>query len=113
MQLGNALRLDTSLFVVEAQNLFVDPAREARRWGDVLASCPDRGVLDALAAWVVPGLTALKEVEEDGMLGWGSRSEVLTIVVRIVASCKVLSRNGYPDIEREFSGLGPDVTALI
>lgn len=107
------MKVDTSLFLVEAQNLFVDPAREARRWGEVLSSCVDKEVLDALAAWVAPGLEALAGMEDDGVLGWGSRGEVLTIVVRILACCRVLSDKGYPEIERVFTGLGADVAALL
>lgn len=112
-QLGDAMELDTSLFLVEAQNLFVDPAREARRWGEVLSSCADREVLDALAAWVAPGLQALAGLEDGGVLGWESRGEVLTIVVRILACCRVLSGKGYPEVERMFSELGADIAALL
>ncbi|MBE3046537.1 hypothetical protein IMZ48_29215 [Candidatus Bathyarchaeota archaeon] len=113
VQLRDSLRLDTSLFVVEAQNLFVDPAREARRWGAVLASSADESVLGALAEWVAPGLKALAALESDGVLGWGSRSEVLVVVVRIVVCCGVLSGKGYPEVERGFSELGPDIVALL
>lgn len=112
-QLGDAMELDTSLFLVEAQNLFVDPARESRRWGEILSSCEDREVLDALAAWVAPGLKVLAGLEDDGVLGWGSRGEVLTIVVRILACCRVLSDKGYPEIGRVFSELDADIVALL
>ena len=115
VSLREALRLDTSLFVVEAQNLFVDPARDAKNWAAVLSPSADKEVLDALAAWAAPGLEVLAELvgSSDGVLGWASRGDVLAVVVRIVTCCEVLSGKGHPGLERRFEELRGEVATFL
>lgn len=115
VQLDGATKLDTSLFAVEAQNLFVDPAREARRWSEVLAPCTDGEILSALAAWTAPGLKALARLREaeggdgdgdGGVLGWGSRPGAHAVAVRIAVCSAVLAGRGYPDVDEGVAELG-------
>lgn len=113
--LREALRPDTSLFQVEAQNLFVDPARDAKVWAAALSTSADRDVLDALAGWAAPGLEVLAELVGSGdeVLGWASRGDVLAVVMRIVTCCEVLSGKGYPDIKRRFEELRGEIATFL
>ncbi|SPO02760.1 uncharacterized protein DNG_05435 [Cephalotrichum gorgonifer] len=114
-QLEEATKLDTSLFAVEAQNLFVDPAREAERWRVVLSSCADDEVLSALAEWTAPGLKALGQLMSsgDGVLGWSSSRGAHAVAVRIVLCSMVLAQKGCPGFEEGFRGLGEGVATFL
>lgn len=82
---------DTSLFVEERQNLYIDEVQEAGVWLDVLLSlhprAVDLGILRQLHRWAAEGTDALIEAAEretDGPLGWTSKPEVFTLGVRII-----------------------------
>ena len=88
---------DTSLFVEEKQNLFVDQVREARIWACVLkqisASAVHDSVRAAFESWVMSGLAHLAEIvghEVDGPLGWTSKPDAFTLGMRVIHSAEVL-----------------------
>ncbi|KAF2150511.1 hypothetical protein K461DRAFT_258930 [Myriangium duriaei CBS 260.36] len=87
---------DTALFAREKQNLFIDPAREARVWSQV-AQRMDKGamvpeVLDKLQNWVIDGMRALLErTEKNGPLGWASFSgDVFALESAVLFAVEVL-----------------------
>ncbi|KAL9002706.1 MAG: hypothetical protein Q9180_009953, partial [Flavoplaca navasiana] len=94
---------DTTLFVEEKQNLYIDEAKEAGIWLDVLLSMDSSAIetetLRKLESWTLEGIDALVETastEFDGPLGWTSKPEVLTLGVRILHAAHALmhySRN--------------------
>ena len=94
---------DTTLFVEEKQNLYIDEAKEAGIWLDVFLSVDSAAIetetLRKLERWTLEGIDALIETastEFDGPLGWTSKPEVLTLGVRILHAAHALmhySRN--------------------
>ncbi|KAL8894426.1 MAG: hypothetical protein Q9192_004333, partial [Flavoplaca navasiana] len=77
---------DTTLFVEEKQNLYIDEAKEAGIWLDVLLSMDSSAIeiktLRKLESWTFEGIDALVETastEYDGPLGWTSKPEVLAL----------------------------------
>ncbi|KAL8734098.1 MAG: hypothetical protein Q9181_003306 [Wetmoreana brouardii] len=88
---------DTTLFVEEKQNLYVDEAEEACNWQNVLISvewtAKDTGVLNGIRRWAAEGvetLIKLTEEEPDGPLGWTSKPDVFTLGVRIILAAEAL-----------------------
>lgn len=95
--LSQCSKQDTALFVQEKQNLFIDEAREARLWSQVLMQMSEKAVspevVNTLATWVADGLdtlTSALEPEADGPLGWKRRPEVFVLGLRVVLSTDVL-----------------------
>ncbi|KAI4089386.1 MAG: hypothetical protein LQ339_008555 [Xanthoria mediterranea] len=90
---------DTALFVEEKQNLYIDEAKEAGTWLEVLLTM-DRTAIDIetlrqLEGWTFEGIDALTDVagtEIDGPLGWTSKPEVYTLGVRILHAAQALMR---------------------
>lgn len=82
---------DTSLFMVEKQNLFIDQQREAGMWADALkrltrAQRPTTAVRNTLVVWTKIALGLLRErivSEEDGPLGWASRPDMFIFGMRV------------------------------
>lgn len=103
--LSSALQIDTSLFAVEDQNLFVDEAREARRWTAALRRLTWSSSSDESLAWLVEavrsGLRSAEELAEsgdgDGPLGYASRPAVFAVLSRLARAAKVLMRC-HPDV---------------
>ncbi|KAL8717206.1 MAG: hypothetical protein Q9225_005526 [Loekoesia sp. 1 TL-2023] len=97
--LQELVREDTALFVEEKQNLYIDEAREASVWQEVMLSM-DRStvncdILQRLKEWATQGLYALIEVtekEEDGPLGWTSKADVFTLGMKILLAAQVVLR---------------------
>ncbi|KAF2434532.1 hypothetical protein EJ08DRAFT_470303 [Tothia fuscella] len=92
---------DSTLFVVEKQNLYIDEIRETSLWSQVLESISMRAVLtgaedrdnvNMLCSWVTDGLECiLKKAEHnDGALGWSSRPEIFVLIWRILCGADVL-----------------------
>lgn len=97
--LKEARRQDTSLFVEEKANLFVDPVQEAKNWADALeklcSSSLESDIISEFGAWSVEGLTALIEIaesQEDGPLGWTSKPDVFALGMRVILMAKVRIR---------------------
>ena len=90
---------DTALFVEEKQNLYIDEAKEAGTWLEVLLTMDRTAVeietLRQLERWTFEGIDALTSVagtEIDGPLGWTSKPEVYTLGVRILHAARALMR---------------------
>ena len=90
--LEELVRPSTALFAQEKQNLFRDDVLDALSWARVvstsslLSSLPS-SVIEASAKWTYSALTVLTtkyEIDVDGALGWASKSEVFTWLIRIV-----------------------------
>lgn len=88
---------DTTLFVEEKQNLYIDEAKEAGTWLEVLLTLDRTAVeietLRKLESWTVEGIDALIEItstEVDGPLGWTWKPEVYTLGVRILHAAQAL-----------------------
>ena len=82
---------DTSLFVEEKQNLYIDQVQEAERWakviGDLSQSAIDNELLAKLERWGLAGLECLLDIaghEIDGPLGWTSKPEVFVLGIRVL-----------------------------
>ncbi|KAL8645259.1 MAG: hypothetical protein Q9226_007379 [Calogaya cf. arnoldii] len=88
---------DTALFVEEKQNLYIDEAKEAGVWLEVLLTMDQTAVdiesLGKFEDWTIEGIDALTEVastEVDGPLGWTWKPEVYTLGVRIIHAAQAL-----------------------
>ncbi|KAL8672193.1 MAG: hypothetical protein Q9168_003325 [Polycauliona sp. 1 TL-2023] len=88
---------DTTLFVEEKQNLYIDEAKEAGIWLGVLLAIKSTAIetktLRNLEIWAIEGIDALIEVasaEFDGPLGWTWKPEVYTLGMRILHAAQAL-----------------------
>lgn len=95
--LEQAIKPNTTLFMEEKQNLFIDEVQETERWTGILKSLSSMAVssslIPILETWVVQGLRALIETakaQEGGPLGWTSKAEVFLLGMRILAMADVL-----------------------
>ncbi|KAB8648459.1 hypothetical protein FH972_026117 [Carpinus fangiana] len=96
-RLQAALQEDAALFVVEKQNLYIDPVREAATWSAVLRhvamAAVSHSTAETLAAWVVAGLRALHAhiaATPDGPLGWTAKPEVFALGMQVFAAADVV-----------------------
>lgn len=123
------MRVDSALFAVEEQNLYVDSLRETRRWAALLAKAiqttkpgnVDANAIDevafALARWSLAGLNALAQACErnaggDGPLGWTSKPRVFALCAKVILAAKcVLARKG--DHESTAQALEPALDRLV
>ncbi|KAL8825138.1 MAG: hypothetical protein Q9191_004596 [Dirinaria sp. TL-2023a] len=96
-ELGDAMRLNTALFVEEKQNLYIDEVEEARAWSQMLIDMQPWKVTASLTSkfydWTINSLhtliaTAAKET--DGPLGWTSKPEVFAMGMRAILAAKVI-----------------------
>lgn len=117
-QLNKALAFDDSLFIIEENNLFVDEAREARRWSTVLKLLPrssaDKSMLQ-LDRWLVDGLKSLQnliEQKDDGPLGWASTPGVFAVCARLLSSSTSLLSMGYRSKDLEDAHESIRMTAM-
>lgn len=97
VSLAEAGREDTTLFVEEKQNLYVDEVQEAYHWATTItklsSSSIDRDLASELEVWAMQGLAALTERTEarvDGPLGWTTKPEVFTLGSRIISAAGVI-----------------------
>ncbi|KAL8776544.1 MAG: hypothetical protein Q9213_008227 [Squamulea squamosa] len=104
---------DTTLFVEEKQNLYIDEAHEATVWSEVLLNldhtATEHGMLRRFETWTVEGIDALieaAETEVDGPLGWTTKPEVFTLGARILHAAQVLLRFS----ENQSLGVDADTT---
>jgi hypothetical protein len=96
-ELRMATMIDSTLFIEERQNLFIDPIQESERWTKVLqktsmSSLSSEHVVH-LEKWVVHGLevfTAEAVAHTDGPLGWTSKAEVFTLGMRVFFVAQLL-----------------------
>lgn len=86
-----------ALFAVEKQNLFVDPAHEARLWSRGLMRLHPAAVsaesLLQLAAWTTNALEALVQkarTDPGGPLSWARSSDTFTYGLQIVFAAEVI-----------------------
>lgn len=94
--LQKARRQNIALFVEEKQNLFVDPVIEARSWARVMLELHSTGInlemISEFHTWCKDGLKALIEAtesQEDGPLGWTTKSEVFALGMRVILATRV------------------------
>lgn len=92
-----ARKEDSSLFVEEKQNLYIDPVQEAERWSSAIHLLSPSAFQPYLASqleeWAAEGLKYLTKVaqnEIDGPLGWTSKPEVFILGIRILEAVKVV-----------------------
>ncbi|TKX22999.1 hypothetical protein C1H76_4738 [Elsinoe australis] len=85
------------LFAEEKQNLFIDPAREARVWSKLLMSlAPDaigRSEMQNLQNWTIEGLIALDDTANalaGGPLGWSYKPDSFALGLRVIYSAQTL-----------------------
>lgn len=97
VSLGEAKREDTTLFVEEKQNLYIDEVQEAHHWATVItklsSSSIDPDLAYELEVWAMQGLAVLTETAEaevDGPLGWTTKPEVFTLGRRIISAAGVI-----------------------
>jgi len=89
--------IDSALFAEEKQNLFIDPAREARLWSQVLLRLSTRALPDetlhGLTDWTLYGIDALlvrADQEVDGALGWTRKTGVYEVGLQVIYAAEVL-----------------------
>lgn len=86
---------DNALFAEEEQNLFLDPVKEAQNWALVLMNSNQlRKVVSLIATienWTIQGLKVLIATadEEDGPLGWSTKSDIFILGTRILLAARV------------------------
>ncbi|KAF2106936.1 HEAT repeat protein-like protein [Lophiotrema nucula] len=99
--LSEAMVEDTSLFVKERQNLFKDDTLDVLFWTKILSSLPppssstklSRSPVEALQVWTSDALAALTQTahhRSDRALGWTSKLEVFTLIMRLLCLAEVL-----------------------
>ncbi|MCJ1400930.1 hypothetical protein MMC11_004141 [Xylographa trunciseda] len=88
---------DSSLFVEEKQNLYIDPVQESQRWASVLVHISpttlDDFITSSLIAWVLVGLECLLHIadqEVGGPIGLMSKPEIFTLGVRVLEAARVI-----------------------
>ena len=89
--------IDTALFAEEKQNLFINDAREAKLWSQILlhidASAIPSKLLRRITGWVSEGLaTLVRNAREElhGALGWSTNPEVYVLGLRVLLGLEVL-----------------------
>ncbi|MCJ1386583.1 hypothetical protein MMC17_009709 [Xylographa soralifera] len=92
-----ARKEDTSLFVEEKQNLYIDPAQESQRWAFVLVHISPatlkNSITSSFVEWALAGLECLVDIaaqEAGGPLGWTTKPEVFTLGIRVLETAQVL-----------------------
>ncbi|KAI9837726.1 MAG: hypothetical protein M1819_006660 [Sarea resinae] len=98
--LSKYLKEDTTLFVEEKQNLFVDPVREIDIWSQVLLRLSSVPITSAssltskFTTWVSEGLetllSATADHDTDGPLGWTTKPEVFALGIRVICAAGVV-----------------------
>lgn len=89
---------NTALFMVEKQNLFVDPVREAILWSQALKQLYQRRNVPRepmlrFMAWTREALTLLHEKmrsQTAGVLGWSSKPEMFIFGMRVWCAAGVI-----------------------
>ena len=101
--LQEAMQTDSSLFVEEKQNLFIDDVKEAEMWASALRDLYpmlDLRIKSALEIWASEGifaLTAIARDHMDGALGWTSKPKVFTLGMRVLLTAKVVLHGADDD----------------
>ncbi|KAI9797930.1 MAG: hypothetical protein M1835_005766 [Candelina submexicana] len=92
-----AMEEDTSLFVEEKQNLFVDEAEEVESWSYILRRCCCSARVDDVRVkfepWTRKGLSIILEnvkTKVDGPLGWTSKPEIFLLGMRFILGADVI-----------------------
>ncbi|KAF2270317.1 hypothetical protein CC78DRAFT_611968 [Lojkania enalia] len=95
--LAEARKEDTALFVQEKQNLFKDDTLDIMLWTHILKSLSPRAVsaqvISQITNWVLDALyvlTITAKSEIDGALGWMSKVEVFTLILRVICAAGVI-----------------------
>lgn len=89
----------TVLFEEEKQNLFIDNVREVEVWSRALVQLQQSAYIDSpvreVSTWAHEGLAYLTSLvgpsaEPDGLLGWASKPEILSLGFRVIAIASAL-----------------------
>lgn len=118
--LNEVTKPQTALFAQEKQNLFKDDVLDALCWARVLASpgiasALSGPVLESAATWTgdaLAVLTARFETEADGALGWASKPEVFTWLIRVVCLTESVLQSGNKGKTEVKLGLAKLVAAM-
>lgn len=102
MILEEVTKPQTALFAQEKQNLFKDDVLDTLSWSRILSSPGltsnlPAPVLENAATWTKDALAVLVskyEGESDGALGWASKSEVFTWLIRVVCLSEIVLQSG-------------------
>ena len=96
-QLAGILNESEALFVVEKQNLYVNPTREAWFWSRIMkhldAHKLTKTSLQDFEQWALPGLESLQREtlnRQDGSFGWTSKPEVFALGMRVIYAVELL-----------------------
>ena len=97
-KLSDAMEENTSLFVEERQNLFIDDVQEFERWTRVIRAMPASYVkitleTGTIAKWIQETLGAFIEVSHHqpcGPITWSSKLEVYVLCMRLLFTVEVL-----------------------
>ncbi|KAL9046883.1 MAG: hypothetical protein Q9214_000398 [Letrouitia sp. 1 TL-2023] len=89
---------NTSLFIEEKQNLFIDEAQEAATWLNVLMNLKISKVDELLSVellrWTAKGIKVLIEAAEmdvDGPLGWTSKPDTFILGMRFILTAQAIT----------------------
>jgi hypothetical protein len=108
--LQEARRHDTALFATEKQNLYKDDVLDALFWSRVLLHLSVPHPVQAnLRAWLLHALSVLTQTastDNDGALGWTSKPEVFTLVMRVICAAEVCLDKEVMVVLREFVDVG-------
>lgn len=118
--LNEVTKPQTALFAQEKQNLFKDDVLDTLCWARLLASpgiasALSVPVLDSVATWTTETLavlTARYETEADGVLGWASKPEVFTWLIRVVCLSESVLHSGTKGKTEVKLGLAKLVAAM-
>lgn len=119
--LDEATTPQTALFAQEKQNLYRDDVLDALSWTRILSnpsllSSLSTSVLEKAAEWTTSALACLTtrfEDEEDGALGFASRAEVFTLLIRAVCLADVVLKSGVAKGKTDVKlGLAKSVKAM-
>ncbi|CAG8398747.1 unnamed protein product [Penicillium salamii] len=89
----------TVLFEEEKQNLFIDNVREVEVWSRALVQLQQSAYIDSpvreVSTWASEGLAYLTSLvgpgaEPDGLLGWASKPEILSLGFRVISIASAL-----------------------
>ncbi|KAF2220167.1 putative death-receptor fusion protein-domain-containing protein [Elsinoe ampelina] len=95
--LSEYLRGDSALFAEEKQNLYIDPAREARVWSGFAMKFSPSSIqtaqVESLRRWTSEGIEALinaSSVHKGGPLGWSYKPDTFALGLQVIFNAQVL-----------------------
>lgn len=95
--IAEGLEDDTTLFVKERQNLYIDQVSETAIWSAILkrlkAVAVTSDIAESLTSWAIDGLKSITEAAKrhrDGPLGWSSKPDVFNAGLQVICAVDVL-----------------------